>query len=72
MTTDPVVAVDVAVAVAVVKVGAAVGAAHRLWLQDVVAEAWALCPRTITVTRTGDGEGAKTNADFRAMFVKGS
>jgi len=31
-----------------------------------------LMPRTITVTRTGDGEGAKTNADFRAMFVKGS
>ena len=31
-------------------------------------------PRAITVTRTDNGEGAqaKTNADFRAMFVKGS
>jgi hypothetical protein len=33
-----------------------------------------LMPRAITVTRTDNGEGAqaKTNADFRAMFVKGS
>lgn len=43
VTTDPMVAVDVAVDVAVVAVVVVAGAPHRLWLLDVVAEAWALC-----------------------------
>ena len=43
VTTDPMVAVDVVVDVAVVAVVVVAGAPHRLWLLDVVAEAWALC-----------------------------
>ena len=43
VTSDPVVTVDVVIAAAVVAVVAEVGAPHRLWLLDVVAEAWAVC-----------------------------